>query len=227
MVREMGGETQMSHNVTLKILELFSGTESFSKVAKERGHEVFTIDNDPQFNPDLCKDILEVNIEDIPFKPDVIWASPPCTTFSVASIRHYWVDGKPKNDKTLLGIKIVKKTIELIKQLKPKFFIIENPRGMLRKQEFILSLDRSTVTYCQYGAKVQKPTDLWNNLNHTFKPMCKPGSPCHEPASRGARNGVQGINNSFSNLGSAGKVLRAVVPRELCLEVIKHCEENI
>ena len=54
--------------------------------------------------------------------------------------------------------------------------------------------------------------------------MCKPGSPCHEPASRGTRNGVQGINNSFSNLGSAGKVLRAVVPRELCLEIIKHCE---
>lgn len=209
----------------MKILELFSGTESFSKVARERGHECFTIDNDKQFNPGLCKDIMEVTPEDIPFKPDVIWASPPCQTFSVASIRHYWTDGKPKNEKTLHGIEIVKKTIELIKELNPKFWFIENPRGMLRKQEFMLNLKRDTVAYCQYGATTQKPTDLWNNLPHTFKPMCKPGSPCHEKASRGARAGVQGINNSFSNLGSAGKVLRAIVPRELCLEIIKHCEE--
>ncbi len=210
----------------MKILELFSGTESFSKVARERGHETFTIDIDRSFKPDLCKDILEVTSKDIPFKPDIIWASPPCTTFSVASIRHYWVDGKPKNEKALKGIEIVKKTLEIIKQLNPKFFIIENPRGMLRKQDFMQELKRDTVTYCQYGAKVQKPTDLWNNLNHTFRPMCKPGSPCHEPASRGARSGVQGIDNSFSNLGSRGKVQRAIVPRELCLEIIKDLEKG-
>lgn len=211
----------------MKILELFCGTKSLSKLAEELGHQTFTIDIDKQFNPDLCIDILDFDVSMLPKEfrnPDFIWASPPCTTFSVASIRHYWENGKPKNEKTLKGIEIVKKTIEIIKQLNPKFYVIENPRGMLRKQEFMGLIHRDTVTYCQYGAKTQKPTDLWNNLNHKFKPMCKPGSSCHEKASRGARKGVQGINNSFSNLGSAGKVLRAVVPRELCLEIIKHCE---
>jgi len=211
----------------MKILELFSGTGSFSKVAKARGHRVITVDNDPQHKPDICIDILKLKAEDIPFKPDIIWASPPCTTFSVASIRHYWKEGYPKNAKSFIGLAIVSKTIELIKELNPQFFIIENPRGMLRKQKLMEDLEKDTVTYCQYGAKVQKPTDLWNNLNHKFRDMCKPGSPCHEPASRGARNGVQGINNSFSNLGSRGKILRAVVPEELCLEVIKHCEEKV
>lgn len=209
----------------MKILELFSGTASFSKIAKEMGHEVFTVDNDSQHNPDLCIDILDFTPAHLPREfacPDFIWASPPCTTFSVASIRHYWENGKPKNDKCLLGISIVKKTIEIIKALNPKYWIIENPRGMLRKQEFMLELHRDTVTYCQYGAKVMKPTDLWNNLNHTFKPMCKNGMPCHERASRGARNGVQGINNSFSNLGSRGRVMRAVVPPELCKEILEH-----
>lgn len=213
----------------MKILELFSGTESFSKVAQERGHKAFTIDMDRLFNPNLCIDILDFDISMIPgeFKKlDVIWASPPCTTFSVASIHHYWENGKPKNEKTLHGIKLVKKAIEIIKQLKPKFFIIENPRGMLRKQDFMQELKRDTVTYCQYGYAIQKPTDLWNNLNHTFRPMCKPGSPCHEKASRGVRNGVQGINNSFSNLGSRGKIKRAIVPKELCLEIIKFCEDK-
>lgn len=213
----------------MKVLELFSGTGSFSNVAKARGHEVFTVEINPQFNPSLCKDIMDVTAKEILEKfgrPDFIWASPPCTTFSVASIRHYWENGKPKNDKTLHGIAIVKKTIELIKDLNPKFFVIENPRGMLRKQNFMDEFHRDTVAYCQYGAKIQKPTDLWNNLNHDFKPMCKPGSSCHEPASRGAKNGVQGINNSFSNLGSRGRILRAVVPKELCEEIIKSCEDK-
>ena len=125
------------------------------------------------------------------------------------------------------GIEIVKKTIQLIKDLKPKFFIIENPRGMLSKQKFMHKLDRSSVTYCQYGHTTQKPTDLWNNLyDWNSRPMCKPGADCHEKASRGSKTGVQGINNSFSNLGSAGKVLRAVVPEELCLEIIKYCEAS-
>jgi len=72
----------------IKVLELFCGTKSFSNIAEGMGMEVFTIDNDIQHNPDLCISILDLKISDIPFKPDIIWASPPCTTFSVASIRH-------------------------------------------------------------------------------------------------------------------------------------------
>ena len=219
----------------MKVIELFSGTESFSKVSRERGHQAFTIEMDRSFNPNLCINILDLDISMIPeeFKnPDIIWASPPCTTFSVASIRHYWENGKPKNEKTLEGIKIVKKTIEIIEALKPKFFIIENPRGMLRKQEFMLSLKRDTVTYCQYGLEYQKATDLWNNLiNWNHKPMCSPRSP------RGSRNGIQGVlparrpalHPDWSYVidrkgGAAAK--RAIVPRELCLEIIKNCEQN-
>lgn len=212
----------------MKILELFSGMESFSKAARARGHKTFTIDIDKKFNPDLVLDILDFNISMLPKEfrqPNIIWASPPCTTFSVASIRHYWKEGYPKNSKTFIGLAIVAKTVELIKELKPDFFIIENPRGMLRKQKLLGSIHRDTVTYCQYGAKTQKPTDLWNNLKgHKFKPVCKPGANCHERASRGARAGIQAINNSFSDLGSRGKELRAIVPKELCLEIIKFCE---
>ena len=61
----------------MKVLELFSGTKSFTKVAKEKGCETFTIDILEEFNPDLLKDMLQVRAEDIPFNPDIIWASPP------------------------------------------------------------------------------------------------------------------------------------------------------
>ena len=195
----------------MKILELFSGTESFSKVARERGHETFTVDNDKQFSPNLCIDIMDLTQDMIPFKPDIIWASPPCTTFSVASIRHYWDNGKPKNEKCLHGIAIVKKTIDIIKQLNPKYFIIENPRGMLRKQEFMDEFKRDTVTYCQYGDNRMKPTDIWtNNKNWKPRPMCKNGSPCHEAAPRGSKTGTQGLK---------GSVNRSRIPEELCMEI--------
>ena len=76
----------------MKILELFAGSCSFSNVAKEYGHETFTVDNGTDFMTlnhytkiDLVQDILELDVDDIPFQPDIIWASPPCTTFSIAS----------------------------------------------------------------------------------------------------------------------------------------------
>ena len=102
----------------MKIIELFSGTESFSKEARKRGHETFTVEMNPKFNPDLCMDITKVTADMIPFKPDVIWASPPCTYFSVASIGKHWhPDHTPKTQQALLGIHVVKKTLELIEKL--------------------------------------------------------------------------------------------------------------
>jgi len=200
----------------MRILELFSGTESFSKIAKARGHEVFTIDNNPKFNPDLCKDILDLTDDDIPFIPDVIWASPPCTFFSVASIGKHWnKDNTPKTEQAELGIKIVKATIKIIEYLNPKFVFIENPRGKLRKLNLI-PFKRDTVTYCQYGDDRMKPTDIWNNTNWIPKPMCKNGDPCHVSAPRGSKTGTQGLK---------GNMERSVVPPELCLEIIKECEK--
>jgi site-specific DNA-cytosine methylase len=94
----------------MKILELFAGSRSIGKAAEELGHEVFSTDIHPFEGIDLVKDVLEINTGDIPFVPDVIWASPPCTGFSVAAIGHHWTGGKgayiPKTDTARLGIKL-------------------------------------------------------------------------------------------------------------------------
>lgn len=219
----------------MRVLELFSGTGSFSKVAKEMGHEIFTVELEPKFEPSLVKDIMELTAQEIIEKfghPDIIWASPPCTTFSVASIYKYWEKGKPKNEKTLHGIAMVKKTIELIKELKPTFWFIENPRGMLRKQDFMRSLPRKTVTYCKYGLEYQKATDIWTNCNTwNSRPMCKPKAPCHVRSPRGSRYGIQGVrplvHPDWNYNVSRSATLRGVVPKQLCEEVLKACEPQV
>ena len=69
----------------MKVLELFAGTRSIGKAFEARGHEVYSIDWDEEFeNIDWYADIGLITAEDILKRfghPDVIWASPDCTTF--------------------------------------------------------------------------------------------------------------------------------------------------
>ena len=205
----------------MQTVELFSGTGSFSKVAKEKGHHIFRVENDLRHKAELHKDIFELQVKDLPKNISVLWASPPCTAFSVASLRYYWVNGKPKNKKTWDGIALVLKTIQLIKELKklnPRMlWFIENPRGMLRNQNFLRPYRRVTVTYCQYGDNRQKPTDIWTNLQ-TWSPRrpCSAGDPCHETAKRGSKGGTQSLS---------GAVKRAVIPPALFEEIFKVIED--
>ncbi len=196
----------------MKVVELFCGTKSFSNVAGEQGHQTFTVDIEQKFNPDLCKDIFLLKRSDLPFMPDIIWASPPCQCFSVATIGRNWnKDYTPKTYKAERAIALVGRTIQIIESLNPRYWFIENPRCMLRK----LMPDRfhrKTVTYCQYGDTRMKPTDIWTNLMMwNPKPPCKNGDKCHVAAPRGSRTGTQGLKNSTE---------RGRIPKELCLEII-------
>lgn len=202
----------------MNILELFAGTCSFSNVAKSLGNIVYTSDIDPSFNTDYTISIMDFDTRNIKFSVDVLWASPPCETFSVASLGHHWTGGKgayiPKTQACLDGIARVEKTIDIINELKPRYWIIENPRGVLRKMPFMEQFRRVTVTYCQYGDTRMKPTDLWTNIPESMwtpRPMCKNGSPCHIAAPRGSSTGTQGIKTYRD---------RSRVPEELCREIL-------
>ena len=189
----------------MKTLELFAGSRSFSKVANNYGFETYTTDNQDFDSIDQVCDIFDFNIDealmDLDGHPDIIWASPPCTYFSVASIGHHWnKDNTPKTKEAILGVKIVQKTIDIINELQPAFWFIENPRGKLRKLDVVKDLPRKTVTYCSYGDMRMKPTDIWTNFDK-WKPrsMCKNGNrDCHhEPAPRGSQTGTQGLKGSY------------------------------
>jgi hypothetical protein len=203
----------------MKVLELFAGSRSVGKVADKLGWEVFSSDFEPFEGIDYQIDILQFDVSKVPFKPDIIWASPPCTGFSVAAIGRNWekteTDAIPKTDTARLGIELVKKTIEIIDHFQPKYFFIENPRGMLRTLQIMQRFKRQGVTYCQYGDDRMKPTDIWTNSDTwTPRPMCKNGDSCHISAPRGSRTGTQGLANAYE---------RSKIPEELCLEILNSC----
>jgi site-specific DNA-cytosine methylase len=203
----------------MKVLELFAGSRSIGNVAESMGMEVYSSDIEQFGGIHYVVDILEFDVSKVPFKPDIIWASPPCTGFSVAALGHHWTGGKgayiPATDTAKLGISIAKKTIEIINYYKPKYFFIENPRGVLRKMDFMQRFKRHSVTYCQYGDYRMKPTDIWTNSEiWNPRPMCKNGDPCHISAPRGSRTGTQGLANAYE---------RSKIPQELCLEILNSC----
>lgn len=208
------------------VLDLFCGTKSVANAFEERGHTVFTVDWDERFSPSLVADIGTLTAQDI-IKlcggvPDVIWASPDCTTYSVAAIskhRRRDLNGNlcPVSDYAKKCDEYNKHLIALIQELNPRYWFIENPRAGMRKMDFMEGLPRYTVTYCQYGERTMKPTDIWtNHPAPNFAPPCKNGDPCHEAAPRGSWTGTQALGNSKN---------RAVIPKLLCEHIVNICEE--
>lgn len=203
------------------IFDFFAGTGSATKAFEDRGHKVIKIELDPYFDADE-RDILGLSAEYLITKygrPDFVWASPPCTSFSIASVSHHWTkEGLPKTSKAVLGLNLVVHTLNLIKDLGVTNWIMENPRGMLRKQPIVKHLPRTTITYCAYGDIRMKPTDIWGNVaNWTPRTMCKNGQTCHQSAPRGAKTGTQGLK---------GSKVRSMVPYQLGEEILNSLEQK-
>lgn len=215
----------------MKGIELFAGSCGFTKEAEKLGHEMFTVDNQPFERIDLVADIEFLTINNIPFIPDFGWFSPMCTTYSIAAISHHRDMGKPKTDFAAKSDRVLLNTLKIINDIlliNPDFkWYLENPRGYLRKMDFMQGLPRTTITYCSYGDKRMKPTDIWSNniYNPLFnpdgwkpKPMCHNGnSKCHhEPAPRGSKTGTQGLKGNYE---------RSKIPTQLSKEIILNTEQ--
>jgi len=143
----------------IKVLELFSGTKSFSKQLDKEKYEVVSLDILTKFKPDIVTNILEWDYKSLNFKPDIIWSSPPCTEYS--HTKRTGVRDLETADK------IVKRTLEIIDYFKPKVWFMENPEtGLLKKRKFMIDLNLPfvDVSYCQYGYTYRKQTRIWTNL---------------------------------------------------------------
>lgn len=170
----------------MRVLELFAGTRSIGKAFEQRGHKVYSIEWNKDFDDiNWYTDIGQIKADDIIERfgrPDVIWASPDCTTFSIAAISHHRRQSigtlEPVSEYAKFCDKVDRNVLKLIQDLQPCLYFIENPRGGMRKMDFMRDLPRYTVTYCKYGDFRMKPTDIWtNHPDPKFLPMCHNGDP--------------------------------------------------
>jgi len=196
--------------------ELCSGSATVAAVFKECGWEVWTLDIEPSCRPDHVGNLMNYTYEELcdlsGFEPDFIWFSPPCQTFSIANLHsgHFEKRGNLSVPVTTEGreaCRFVLHGLDIIRASNSAYSVVENPRGLLRKQSMMKQFPRCTVTYCQYGMSCMKPTDLWGFFPYSWTPRaCKAGDDCHDASPRGAGLGLASIRTAQD---------RAKVPRDL------------
>jgi len=215
----------------MKLLELFAGSRSVGKVAERMGFEVFSVDFLPFKGIDIfgLRDIEEFTPADVPWEPDVIWASPPCQSYSLAAISHHRnMDRSPKTEFADKSDRLVKNTLAIIRAFPDAIWYMENPNATLQKMSFMRGIHRVTVWYCRYGDLAAKPTNIFSNNIRSLenqdgwqpRPRCFNNNPnCHhERAPAGSKTGTQGKADHFE---------RSRVPKELCREVLEAAERVI
>ena len=210
----------VAHSEKLKILDLFSGRKGWTSAMRDRGHYVLTIDNDPDTEPDICMDINDLTIEEIGTDWDIVLASPPCEGFSIASCMVHWSAEEPRVPKTQFAddsLQLVQHTYELIQQINPVYWAMENPRGMLRKvwkEPTLTTYFASWLGGNFETRRPQKPTDLWGEFPESM-PWPKPRM--WEVARRGAKTGTQGLARDEA----------AMIPYQLSFTLCIHAEEKL
>ena len=165
----------------MRVLELFSGTGSVGKICKERGWEVISLDLK---GADININILNWDYTVYPVGHfDIIWASPPCDTFSI--LRQTWIGRKLKchqgevctaellqRDIDTIGLPILRKTEEIISYFNPTLYFIENPQTGKMKY-YMTHHPHYDVDYCKYSNwGYKKRTRIWTNLKGFIPKIC-------------------------------------------------------
>ncbi len=203
----------------MKLLELFSGTGSVGKVARDLDWEVTSVDiSDELGHVDILTDIMKWDYKVYaPNHFDIIWGSPPCASFSKFQNCRIGIGGRTmetlRANMHAVGVPLLMKLLEIIAYFQPTFYFIENPQTG-RMKEF-LSLPHYDVDYCRYGYKYRKRTRIWTNVVGFSDKLCEGEGKCHGVENGKHKQQVIGANTTLAE--------RYSIPRTLIEDLLFLC----
>lgn len=135
-------------------------------------------------------DVRKMRYLNIP-RGALVWCSPPCTKYSPQKRSHYSRMGPKFKELSLFDADTYVATcLDFVRASRSTNWVIENPLGELRNRSHIWSgihHVRFTTSYCKYGFKYRKWTDLFVSpavgealrAAGGLRPKCTPvASPC-------------------------------------------------
>jgi len=171
----------------MKVLELFSGTGSVGKCCDQLGWDKVSVDM-------LLPADHKCDVMDFDYKQyakdefDIIWASPPCTSYS--QLKKCWYGNKLK-DGTIYSKELhekeqdkadvlVLKTLEIIDYFDVEYWFMENPQtGNLKNRKIMKDLPFYDVDYCMYSDwGYRKRTRIWTNKEEWDAKKCDGSGAC-------------------------------------------------
>ena len=195
---------------------------------EELGWEVISLDVDSKASPTICADICawEPQPEFAPGYFDMIWASPVCTEYSRVLTR--------RSRRLEEGDRLVLRTLQIIQELQPRFWALENPAtGLLKLRPFMAGLPWRDVSYCTYGYPHRKLTRIWGNLDwKPQRPACGvAGFRCEQSRSSGRhpevaqRGTFRRSGEIVQNCHSQAQLYS--IPPELCKEIAESVSASL
>ena len=140
-------------------------TGSIGRAFAARGWEVVSVDLDPKFQPTICCDVMELD-EAALGHFDFVWASPVCTEYSRALTK------RPRNLEA--GDRLVLRTLEIIENLRPRWWAMENPQtGLLKTRPMVRPLRTASTPRLPSAAP---PTVAATSSPRASCTACPPGS---------------------------------------------------
>jgi len=164
----------------MNVLELFSGTRSVGKCCDKLGWNSVSVDM--IMEADHKCDIMDFDYKQYPKNHfDIIWASPPCTSYS--QLKKCWYGRKTKLHETYTkeihqdemneSDKLIYKTLEIIDYFDCEYWFLENPYSSLKDRTVLKDKHYHIVDYCMYSDwGYKKRTCIWTNKKEWSGKVC-------------------------------------------------------
>lgn len=146
----------------MRVLDLFSGLGGFSEAFLQAGDEVVRVENNPLLSEvpgTTMQDVLTMRDRLVEFESegqpirsvDIILAGPPCREFSLAYGAPRAV-AQRQNEEFEPSMELLEATMDIIRIVKPRYWIIENVVGSIKYfEEFGLPARQIHGPHVFYG----------------------------------------------------------------------------